>query len=121
MANEIQISLTLTVTNGGYKANESESLSLTQSGIGAAGGVQVVGTSEENLGATDIGTNGLLFLKNLDSANFVDYGMSDSGTMKAVGRLKAGEVALLRVVPGVTVRAKADTASVKVKYLLLEN
>lgn len=121
MANEISITLAVKVLKGSYAETFNYTGFVSQAAAGAASGVQTVGTSEENLDSGDVANNGLLILRNLDSTNFVDYGMSDAGTMKAVGRIKAGECAMLRVKPAVTVRLKADTASCSVQYLFLEN
>lgn len=116
----VRINFTMTVdTDEGYKANIAESLEIEQVGLGAQGGIVSVGTSEENLSVGDVGTEGLLFLKNLDSTNYVEFGMSDSGTMKPIGKLLAGEIAFFRMKPGQTLRWQANTAAVKVNVLLL--
>ena len=80
-----------------------------------------VGTSEEDLSVGDVGTVGWLFLRNLDSSNYVVFGPKSGGAMVAFGRLKAGEVAALRVSSGVTLRWQANTAAVKVQVILLED
>lgn len=120
MADEIRITLSVTVERGSYKATFPYSDALDQAATGAAGGVQSIGTSEENLSAGDLANVGYLFMRNLDSTNYVDWGVSDAGAMKAVGRLKAGDVAVLRVKPAAAVRMQANTAACLVQYLWLE-
>lgn len=121
MANEITLNQYLSCTNGNFTTTWNPGqISITQSAIGAQSGVVVVGTSEEDLSVGDVSTPGILLLRNLDSTNYVDYGPKSGGSMVAFGRLKAGEVAQVRVGSSVTLRWVANTASVKVQVLLLE-
>lgn len=123
MANEIKVTVNGTVTNGKY-SNEFKpgTLSFDQAAVGAHAPVVSVGTSEEDLSIGDVSTPGWLFLRNLDATNYVDYGgKSTGGTMVALGRIKAGDVAVLRMNPSATLRWKANTSAVKVQALLLES
>lgn len=121
MANEITMSVSLSVLNGLFKASESSgAIQITQTTLGAASGLVTVGTVEETLSFTDITTEGLLILQNTDSTNYVTYGPDSTG-MVAMGRIKPREWALLRLEPGITFKWQADTAACKVKYLLLED
>lgn len=121
MADELKVTINARLENGENKQtwNHGED-SITQAAIGGHGGIVVVGTSEEDLSVGDVGTLGWLFLKNLDSTNYVTYGPKDT-VMKAFGRLEAGEEAALRLEPGITLRWQANTANVKVKVWLLED
>ena len=121
MANEITINLTVNVSNGEYKYQFSKNSLVTQAVVGAASGIASIGTSEENLSLGDVATNGFLLLQNLDSTNYVDYGLDDASVMKSMGRLMPTEIALLRLKPGINVRMLANTAAVKVNYCLLNN
>lgn len=122
MSDEITTTFRYQISNGSFQDQFTvAAATFDQAAVGATSGVWVVGTSEENLSVGDVGTVGFLILRNLDSTNYVDYGMSDSGTMKALGRIKPGEFAFLRLKPGVTLRAQADTASCKVEYRLYED
>lgn len=121
MANEIRITLQLQVINGDFKDGFTYSDQWDQTAIGASAGVQIVGTSAENLDLGDVATNGVLVLHNLDDTNFVTYGLNDSAAIKACGKIKPGEVALLRLVPGIDLMCQADTADVKLRFLLLED
>jgi hypothetical protein len=123
MANEISYNLQVSISNGTYKDSFTKlGAFITQNAQGAAGGIQTVGTTEENLVITDsVTTNGCIVLHNLDSTNFVDYGLDDAGTMKAIGRIKPGEAHWLRLKPSTNLRMKADTAAVRVEYLLLND
>ena len=126
MANSLTLAVSATWTQGNLTDSFVPSLgTLTLNTQGMAGGIQSIGTSEENLVSGDIVTNGMLFLMNLDATNYVQWGMSDSGTMKSVGKLKGGATAascaLLYVDAGVTVRLKANTAACNVYYKWLND
>lgn len=123
MANEIKVTLSVTIANGEYNEKISDGQnSITQAAIGEAGGVVSVGSgAEEDLVTTDISTLGCVYLKNLDSTNYVTYGPKSGGVMVAFGRIKAGEEQWLRLEPGITWRWQANTAAVKVKIRVLEN
>lgn len=122
MAGTIQMTVQALITNGLYKETfQPGSLTVTQTNQGAHGQVVSVGSgAEEDMPIGDIGTEGLLFLHNLDDTNFVTYGPK-SGTMVAMGIIKAGEVVALRMDPAATITWQADTAAVKIKMLLLED
>ncbi len=124
MANEIQVSAALSCTNGNFVLPTIGGgvTSVTQSTLGGGGpGYLSIGTSEEVVAFTDIGTLGYCYIKNLDTTNYVTFGPESGAAMVAVGRLKAGESCVLRLEPGITFRMKANTAAVKVQIICLEN
>jgi hypothetical protein len=122
MANELTVSATLALTNGKLKERaETGALQVTQSVALSFSPTVIVGTSEEDLAIGDIATLGWVLLQNLDSANYVQWGPKSAGAMVAIGRLKAGEFALLRLEPGITLRWVANTAAVNVKITLINN
>ena len=121
MASEITLSLGLQLVNGSLRAQFPQvSSQYTQTTSGLSDQVLSIGTSEENVAFGDVATPGLTVLHNLDSTNYVDYGMSDGGTMKAVGRLKAGDKHIIRIGASVTLRMQANTAACKVRVMCLE-
>lgn len=121
MANELKISLSATLNNGFLQESFSPgSLSVDQAVRGSHASTVSVGTSEEDLPVGDVATLGYLFLRNIDTTNYVTYGPKSGGSMVAFGRIRAGEVAMIRLEPGITLRWIANTAAVKVKALLLE-
>lgn len=124
MANEAKVTFQLNATHGNYKPSIAPgTITISLNTQGGTSGIQVIGTSEENLDYGDVSAAnaGLLYMRNLDSTNYVDWGMSDGGTMKAVGRMEASEPAFFRVQPSAQVRLQANTASVKIEYLLLQD
>lgn len=80
---------------------------------------QVVGITEEELFALpDIVAVGYMFIKNIDDTNFVQIGF----TTGVYGmRLYPGEFALFRLEPGIDIFALADTAAVRVQYIIYEH
>lgn len=127
MANEITTQFQATVKNSGFIQTVQADVSTVQklfdqAVVGAHGTIVTVGTSEEDMPVGDVATNGFLFLKNLDSTNFVKFGPKDGGNMVDFGRLKKGEWAWFRLAAGSTpLRWVADTAPVKVQMLLLND
>lgn len=116
MANEITLSVQLRCINGSYDSGQyAFSKQVTQTGQGAASGVQVIGTANEALTVGDVTTYGYIFLQNIDSTNYVTYG----STAGLENKLKAGEIAIHRFTPGATIEFKANASPVKVQYLLL--
>lgn len=117
MANTIAITASVVATLGNFRDTFSPgTLSITPVAVGAHCPMVTVGTSEEDLDVGDVGasTQGYAVLQNLDAANYVTYGPKSSGAMVAMGRLKAGEIAVLRLEPSAVLRWIANTAPVKV-------
>ena len=123
MAGTVTLKVLATILNGSHSEvfGSSNNITIVQDAIGAHAPVVTVGfAAEEDMPIGDVSVLGWLFLKNLDSTNFVTYGPKDT-TMKAFGRIEPGEYAALRLEPGITLRWQADTADVQVKVLLLED
>ena len=111
MANEITVSASLQVRNGGFVLPLlSKSGTFDQTTLGGYNpGMTAVGTAEETIAFGDI-TPKWVWLQNLDDTNFVDYGPAAGVYM---GRLSPGAVHIIELTPGATLYAKADTAEVK--------
>ena len=116
MANEISIVVSMTFRKGGAEAQRAETISVDVAGDAFSHEIQEIGTADEALveGAA-LGTPGYVFIKNLDSTNFVEVGLTSSYTIK----LKAGEVALFRADGAIF--AKADTSACNVEYWIIED
>lgn len=121
MANEISIDITGVVDNGTERTFDATGLQFDQAAKGARWVTVSVGNAaEEDIVTTEIGTLGWLFMKNLDSTNYVIYGPK-SGTMVDFGRIEAGEPAAMRLEPGITITAQANTAAVELDIMILED
>jgi hypothetical protein len=116
MANELKVTLGIIYANGAMADTVAvNQMAITQSALEFQGDVVTVPTgSEADLATPNISTLGFVYLKNLDSTNFVQWGPKSGGVMVPAGRLLPGESAVLRLEPGMTLRWTADTAAVKV-------
>lgn len=124
MADELKLTLQASLVNGYFKDTFAPGqIAITQNAIGGHRPIVIVGTGEEDLSVGDVTTNGWLLIRSLEPAggNYVQFGPKSGGSMVAVGRLKPGEIACLRLEPGVTLRWVANTASVKVDVRLYED
>lgn len=122
MSDEISLLISATVVNGNFRAEfKPPNLKIDQAAGARGGYTQAIGTSEEVVVFGDVSTEGYIFLRNNDTVNFVEYGPEDTGAMVTVGKLKAGEIAAFRMSPSVVLRAQADTATVNLDVLLLED
>lgn len=123
MANEITITLKGTVVNGYLRTEFNPgALQFTQTTVGGHFPIVSVGTSEEDLDTGDVGiaNAGFMCMRNLDTTNYVTYGPKSAGAMVAFGRIKAGEIAMFRWEPSITLRWLANTAACKVQVWLLQ-
>jgi hypothetical protein len=122
VANEIQVSGKVVLRKG----NNAEVLEINpvlntdQVGQGSFSVTLEIGTAEEDVDLSPVGTEGWAMLRNLDSTNFVNWGPKSAGAMVPLGRLNKNEPAMLRLYPGVTLRMIADTAPCLVKITVLE-
>ena len=126
MANEIEISLSISASKGGMNINRSENFKATMSGDSITHSVLEVGTSAEVLvESNELGSAGWCFLKNLDSSNLVEFGRqgADAADENLI-KLKPGESCLFRVSDQGSddqVYGLADTAACNVEYILIED
>lgn len=121
MAQTLSLTVSATAEFGNFKDSFTPgAVTIALANQGAASGIVDVGTSEEDLSIGDVGasTQGYLILRNLDSSNYVTYGPKSGGAMVVFGRIKPGEIAVLRLEPSVVVRWQANTAAVKVQVKL---
>lgn len=124
MADEIALTKTLRLNNGALARSwSSGNILIDQSVARMYSNTQVIGFAAEEVIAvgSDISTLGICTLKNLDSANYVDWGPESGGSMVVAGTLKAGEEFTFRLKPGVTYRAQANTAAVTLSVDILND
>ena len=120
MANTIRLQSTLTFKDGTGSQSLGGDFTVDQVGSHATEEIQDIGTTTEALDVgSDIGTIGFLLVRNLDATNFVEIG-TDTPLTQVVAHIKAGETVPIKPHAGDTLYAKADTASVKIKFLAIE-
>jgi hypothetical protein len=120
MANEISVRQTITVRNGSLIFSyDSGTLQFDQAAAGGpTPGYVTIGTTEESVAFSELGTVGYVALKNLSTANYVRWGFS---TGVYGGRLEPNEVAQFRLNPGTTLYLIANTAVCKCLVYGLED
>ena len=111
MADEINSVCKLHVTNGSSEFVKTFDLTLDQAAVGGpTPGYLTIGTTEESEAFSELSTEGWLLMQNLDTTNYIEWGFS---TGVYGGRMEAGEFALFRMNPSLTLYLKADTANCK--------
>ena len=116
MAGTIISSLTMAIVNGVLSEDRNigpVTIVQTTQGGGNPGTVTVT-TSEGDI-TIGLTTPGNIIIENLDSANFVTYGPKSAGSMILFGKILAGDWHKMYLGASVTLRMKADTASVKLR------
>ena len=123
MASELSVgTLTVSFSKSGSPSFSvtPAALSITITGDAWMDNTQTIGTSEEAILLGDVATGGYWFVQNLDATNFVEL-RAGTGSVDFI-KLKAGEWAIFRTSGDATAPyAIADTGSVQVRFLRLEN
>lgn len=119
MANELSYSLNVSYASGYAKDSVTTgTVTYSQSTQLVDSGIQDVGTAAESLATGDVGTNGgWLWMKNLDTTNYVTFGPDSTGLITC-GRLQPGKDCWFFLAPSVTLKVQANTAACKVQYKL---
>jgi hypothetical protein len=119
MASEISSSASLTVSKNGITLSQAASKVIDMSGDDMLCNTQAIGTSAELVSFGEItGAPSVLFVKNLDSTNYVELG-GDSGLTVFKLKLPAGHVAMFQP-SSATLYAKANTAAVNLLVFATE-
>lgn len=115
MADELSLVVSVAFNKGGISTQRSESLSVDVAGDAFTHQVQAIPTSNTALlEGVAIGTPGYIFIKNLDSTNYVEVGITGQYCIK----LLAGEIALFRATAAIF--ALANSATCNVEYWMIE-
>lgn len=123
MANEWLVTHQVRLINGSLKYDPGEvSFRADQTTKkGPSPGFLLISTAGEDITFTDLTTPGIVVIKNLDAANFVEYGIWDGSTFHELGEVLAGEEFVFRMSRNMTgFRMKADTAEVAVQVLAFD-
>ena len=121
MANEITISLKMSVLKGSLAHTENPgSISVTLTTGTAIGGVPAITTTAALLAMGSVTSPGYAFFRNTDSTYFVEIGTGAGGAFVPFLKLKAGEASLMRLSTAAP-SARANTASVNLQYFILSD
>lgn len=124
MANELTISLSLSVSNGNHNETFSASgLKADQATQGSAGGIVEIGTAVETLTLGDVTSAGFAGFRNMSTATsgtaYIALGRYDGTNLQEFCQLKRGDAAVMRLVPTITLGAKAYGTATKIRYMVL--
>lgn len=116
MSKEISIGATISFKKTGAQVSRSESITVDVTGDAFSHEVlSILTTVTTIVEGGDLGTAGYVFLKNLDTTNYITVGLSGQYSIK----LKAGEIALFRA--AAPIYALANTATCLLEYLIIED
>jgi len=117
MANELSSQCGLSYSKGGDVFQASESFTINVSGTARISGRQNIGTAEEQLVLGDVSSVGIVWIKNLDTTNFITVG---TVTNQRGFRINAGESFPFRAANN-AIFVAANTAAVDVSYAVFSN
>ena len=121
MAEEIELLVDVSLRNGNIENDfQPDTVLIDQSTARFVDKVLDIGTSAESITFDDITTEGYVMFQNADSTNYVTIGPDSGGQVNLI-KLNAGEIAVFRLDPAATVKANADTATVKLRVVCYEN
>ena len=121
MADEISLVVDLSLENGNIEHDfRPDNLLVDQATARFKDDVLDIGTSEETISFGDIATKGYAVFQNLDSTNYIQIGPDSTGIVNFI-RLNAGQIAVLPIDNGATVKAIANTATCKMRFIAYEN
>lgn len=125
MANEITTISRLAFTKGNLALDRNVTSRITMGGTHFSENVQTIPTTSAGTAlviAAAVATLGFAFFRNNDGTNFIQVGVQVSGTFYPLIKIKPGETAgPVRLTPGITVYARADTASADLENMILED
>ncbi len=128
MAGEIQLNTILQVMNpatgAGFVSSEAaRQQSITQAAQGQHSDIYTVPTTAAGVALSlgNISTLGVSYFQNLDATNYLEIGINSANTFFPVLRLNATESYPFRFAQGITPYARANTATCKLYYKILEN
>jgi hypothetical protein len=122
MANSLTVTLSAQLSDGTNKQTFSPPrYSVTPSAYNCHRTFWVVGTSAEAMPTGDVSSNRILFLKNLDATNYVTIGPDNAGSQVDMLKLFAGDIAMIPLKAGVTIKGTANTAAVKLELMLTDS
>jgi hypothetical protein len=124
MADEIQISTTMTVREGNINwtpGATSFTATLTAAAPARASGIASIGTTHEAIPLGDVATLGMARLKNVDATNYIEIGVVVSATFYPVVRINTNESCVFRLAQGITPYARANTAAARLEYDIFDD
>lgn len=124
MANEVTVSVALSVNNGNYAESfQASGLRYDQTTQLASSGITNVGTAVVSVSLGEITTAGYAAFRNLSTATsgtaYIALGAYDGTTLHEFVHLRRGQPAVLPLDNNVTVGARAYGTATRLRYVVL--
>jgi len=97
-----------------------KTVNIVQTNKGVFIDTQTIAITDTVLTTGSIGVFGVAVFENLDPTNYLDIGASYGGGVQYLARIMPLERWPFRLVPGVALRAKANTATVQLQKTIYE-
>ena len=122
MANEIKISLSISVDKNGAKYNRQESFMDDMTGDAFTSGIADIAESGVQMTDLSVGTYGWVFIKNLDtdSSKYVDIQSSQNTADDSLCRLYGGESTILKTAGLTALWGDSSSGTQVVEYAIIE-
>lgn len=122
MANEIKISLSISVDKNGAKYNRQESFTDDMTGDAFTSGIADIVEAGVQMTDLSVGTYGWIFVKNLDtdSSKYVDIQSSQNTADDSLCRLYGGESTILKTAGLTALWADSSSGTQIVEYAIIE-
>jgi len=122
MANEIKISLSISVEKNGAKYNRQESFTDDMTGDAFTSGIADIVEAGVQMTDLSVGTYGWIFVKNLDtdSSKYVDIQSSQNTADDSLCRLYGGESTILKTAGLTALWADSSSGTQIVEYAIIE-
>lgn len=125
MANELSVSVNLTVRNGNHNETFNASgVSVDQAAQGGAGGIVQVGTAVETIALGDVTIAGYAAFRNLSTATsgtaYIAIGHYDGTNLHEVLHLRRGQPAVAPMRATITLGAKSYGTALPLRYVVLQ-
>ncbi len=115
MANEARVTSQLHIAKGNLKYDSAQPATYMADvtvGKGPSPGALLIATAGTDIDLSELATPALCVITNLDTTNFLEYGIWDGATFHELGEVQPGEFYVLRLSRNLTgLRLKADTAA----------
>lgn len=124
MANEISVSMSLSVKNGLHDDSFSVgSTRFDQTSQGVSSGIVQVGTAVQTISLGEVVTAGFAAFRNLSTATsgtaYIAVGRYDGTNLHEFAALRRGQPAMVPLPAGITVGAKAYGTATRMRYIVL--
>lgn len=125
MANELSVSVGLTVRNGNHNESfQASGVSVDQTSQGSAGGILQIGTAVQTITLGDVTTAGFAAFRNLSTATsgtaYIAIGHYDGTNLQEVVHLRRGQPAVAPLRRNITLGAKSYGTSLPLRYVVLQ-